>query len=89
MLYFLKNLIKGSVYIMNKTTFFCAKLLRETFSYLFKQLFAAMVTSLRNPFKQKNRKMAHQLAFPFIYINLSGEMMYIIEQHLEGTNPEV
>ena len=33
--------------------------------------------------------MAHQMAFPFLYINLSGEMMYIIEQRLEGTNPEV
>ena len=83
---------------MNKTTFFCTKLLREAFSYLFKQLFAAMVTSLRNkttnllgtrPFKQKNRKMAHQMAFPFLYIKLSGEMIYIIEQRLEGTNPAV
>ena len=33
--------------------------------------------------------MAHQMAFPFLYINLSGEMMYIIEQRLEGTNPAV
>jgi hypothetical protein len=33
--------------------------------------------------------MAHQMAFPFLYINLSGEMMYIIEQRLEGTNPTV
>ena len=33
--------------------------------------------------------MAHQLAFPFLYIKLSGEMIYIIEQRLEGTNPAV
>jgi hypothetical protein len=57
-----------------------------------------MVTSRRNnttnllgtrSFKLKSRKMAHQMAFPFLYINLSGEMMYIIEQRLEGTNPAV
>ncbi len=33
--------------------------------------------------------MAHQMAFPFLYINLSGEMMYIIEQRLEGTYPAI
>lgn len=28
----------------------------------------------------------HALAFPILYLNLSGEMMYIIEQRLEAQN---
>ena len=30
--------------------------------------------------------MSHLLAIPFLYVNLSGEMIYIIEQRLQAQN---
>lgn len=32
--------------------------------------------------------MAHLMAFPILYINLSGEMMYILEQRLQAQSVE-